>query len=94
MESCVFEDTGRWADIKIVDAGLQRPQPPRRHSRSFGGSGGSVSVGGSHRSARLSSVDLSKSSSDSKKGSVRRRKGARGRGGGVLPNLAVLNLDQ
>eukprot|EP00752_Nemacystus_decipiens_P012366 g10961.t2 len=70
IESCVFEDTGRWADIKIVDAGLQRTPPLRQHSHSFGGSGRSagVGVGGSHRSARLSSIDLSvsKSSSDSK----------------------------
>lgn len=91
MESCVFEDTGRWADIRIVDAGFQRPTPLRRHSRSFGGSGGSVGVGvgvgagagGSHRSARLSSVDLSKNStSESKKGLVRRGQGSKGKGRG------------
>ena len=47
--------------------------------------------GGSHRSARLSSADLSKSSSESKKGLVRRSKGGEGnRGRRVYPTSLLV----
>ncbi|CBJ30894.1 n/a [Ectocarpus siliculosus] len=41
MESCLFEDEGRWADVKVVDAGLALPSL-RQRSRSHGASGRSM----------------------------------------------------
>ncbi|CAM9804949.1 unnamed protein product, partial [Ectocarpus sp. 12 AP-2014] len=41
MESCLFEDEGRWADVKVVDAGLALPSL-RQRSRSHGASGRST----------------------------------------------------
>eukprot|EP00903_Cladosiphon_okamuranus_P018338 g16870.t1 len=68
MESCVFENKEQWADIKIVDVGLQPHLTARPLSRSSVASGrDSVGIGGSTRSARLS-IDLSRSSSNSKRG--------------------------
>ncbi|CAM9514821.1 unnamed protein product [Scytosiphon promiscuus] len=54
VESCHFEDTGRWADIKIVDAGLNRPPPamPMSLSRAPGASGSTTTTwGGSAHSS-------------------------------------------
>lgn len=84
MESCLFEDTGRWADVKVVDAGVLQDRP--RHvsrSRSFGGSSGSGGAG-STRSMRLNSLDLSRNITESKKGMVRTRMRRRGGGSTIL----------
>lgn len=62
VESCLFEDRGPWADVRIVDAGLKRSASTPM------GLGGFTAESGPQRTLRLVS-DGSKSG-DSKKGTV------------------------
>lgn len=66
MESCLFEDEGRWADVKVVDAGLALPSL-RQRSRSHGAPGRSMAGLGLG-----SDVSKSMSITGSKKGVVRK----------------------
>lgn len=63
IESCLFEDCGPWADLRLVGAGLKRAASIPL------GMGGFTAGSGPHRSLRLGS-DASRSG-DSKKGKVR-----------------------